>query len=268
MMEVTNLSFKAKGGKRLLLEQINARFQPGSFWGILGANGAGKSTLLKLLSGEHRPTSGSISFHGQELWKYKRADLAQKRAVLAQQNAVNLDFTVQEIVGMGRYPYYSSHPSQLDQSIIRSAMQKVKVDGLSERQYPTLSGGEQQRVQLARALAQIWDVNQAFLLLDEPTTGMDLRHQYDTFLLAREMSQKGAGVIAVVHDLNLASQFTDQILLLKDGRVEDFGPTQQILTEENIEKVFGLPVRVVHLEPDMNKAMIVPQIKNIASQGN
>jgi iron complex transport system ATP-binding protein len=152
------------------------------------------------------------------LKKYKLKELARKRAVLAQQNTITLSFTTREIVLMGRYPFYDTEPQQRDLAIVDLCLKKVGIAGLKDRLYPTLSGGEQQRVQLARTLAQIWETENGLLLLDEPTTGMDLLHQFETFQLAKEMTSRGFGVVAVVHDLNQALQYADQVLMLKKGR--------------------------------------------------
>ena len=125
--------------------------------------------------------------------------------------------------------------------------------------FPTLSGGEQQRVQLARTLAQIWEVKEGFILLDEPTNGMDLLHQYQTFQLAKEMTRKGYGVIAVVHDLNLALQYADQVLMMKSGNAFSIGTPEKVLTENNIKAAFGLSVRIIQSE-STQFPIIVPDV--------
>ena len=257
MIEVSEVHFGVKS--RSLVRNINFRARTGEFWAIVGANGAGKSTLLKLLSKEHLPTSGSISLHGKDLKQYKLRELAQCRAVLAQQNSISLAFTVHEIVLMGRYPFYDSKPGSRDLAIVDHCLQKVGIFDFKNRLFPTLSGGEQQRVQLARTLAQIWEVKDGFILLDEPTTGMDLLHQYETFQLAREMTRKGYGVIAVVHDLNLALQYADQVLMMKSGNVFSIGTPEAVLTENNIKAAFGLSVRIIQPE-SAHFPIIVPEV--------
>lgn len=260
MIEVKNVHFRVK--TRELVRNINFQAGTGEFWAIVGANGAGKSTLMKLLSREHVPTSGNILFHGKDLKKFNQKELAQKRAILAQQNSITLSFTVHEIVLMGRYPFYDSRPTQQDLAIVDLCLQKVGIGHFKNRIFPTLSGGEQQRVQLARTMAQIWDVKGGYIFLDEPTTGMDLLHQYETFQLAREMTGKGYGVIAVVHDLNFALQYADNILMMKDGEAFAMGSPGQVLTEENIKAAFGLSVRII--QPDSTQfPVIVPDITPI-----
>lgn len=258
MIEIRKLGFEIRN--RTLLENVSFNVEPGQFWAIVGANGAGKSTLIKLLSSVLTPTSGSVSFFGKDLGKYKLKELARKRAVLSQQNTITLSFTVQEIVLMGRYPFYDSEPEQRDLAIIDLCLGKVGIRHLKNRLYPTLSGGEQQRVQVARALAQIWEVENGLLLLDEPTTGMDLLHQFETFQLAKEMTAKGFAVIAVIHDLNQAWQYADRVLMLKDGRSYAIGSPEEVFTENYVKEAFGLPVRLVHTG-DMHFPLIVPDIK-------
>ncbi|WP_159477131.1 heme ABC transporter ATP-binding protein [Dyadobacter sp. 3J3] len=256
MIETSNLHFGVKN--KSLLQDINFKAKKGEFWAIVGANGAGKSTLMKVLSKEIIPTSGTVSFHGKDLRKYSLKELAQKRAVLAQQNVITLAFSVREIVLMGRYPFYDSKPSQKDLAIVDHCLQKVGIAHFRDRVYPTLSGGEQQRVQLARTLAQIWEVREGFILLDEPTSGMDLLHQYETFQLAREMTRKGYGVIAVVHDLNFALQYADQVLMLKKGKNFAVGTAHEVLTGENIREAFGVSVRIIQPD-DTPFPVIIPE---------
>lgn len=262
MIEANNLHFGVKN--KSLLHDINFKAKTGEFWAVVGANGAGKSTLMKALSKELTPTSGTVSFQGKDLRKYNLRELAQKRAVLAQQNVITLAFSVQEIVLMGRYPFYNSKPSQKDLAIVDHCLQKVGIAHFRDRIYPTLSGGEQQRVQLARTLAQIWEVRDGFILLDEPTSGMDLLHQYETFQLAREMTRKGYGVIAVVHDLNFALQYADQVLMLKKGKMFAIGNAQEVLTGENIREAFGVSVRIFQPH-DSPFPVIIPEAATVSA---
>ena len=262
MIEVKNVSYSIRG--KSLLNNVSFNALPGELWAIVGANGAGKSTLLKMISAELSPASGSVSFHGQELKRYKLRELAKKRAVLAQQNNITLTFTAREIVLMGRYPFYDSEPTQKDLLIVDECLRKVGIEHLTSRIYPTLSGGEQQRVQLARALAQIWEVKNGLLLLDEPTTGMDLLHQYETFQLAKEMVGRGFGVIAVVHDLNQALQYADKVLMLRNGHCHAIGAPAEVLTEQLIREVFGLSVQL--LQHDQTAfPIIVPHVNTVSA---
>jgi iron complex transport system ATP-binding protein len=261
MIETIHAGYEVRGRK--LLQDINVKILPGQFWAVVGANGAGKSTLIKLLSAEYKVSQGSVMFHGKDLNSFKLKQLACKRAVLAQQNNISLSFTVREIVLMGRYPFYDTQPGQRDLAIVDFCLKKIGIDYLKNRHYPTLSGGEQQRVQLARALAQIWEIENGLLLLDEPTTGMDLLHQYETFQLAKEMTARGFAVVAVIHDLNQALQYADQVLMLKDGKCYAYGLAQEVLTEENIKIAFGLPVQIIKPENACFQ-IIVPDISIIS----
>lgn len=261
MIAVQHAGFEVRGRK--LLDDISFSANAGEFWAIVGANGAGKSTLIKVLSAELTATSGSVHFHERELKKYKLKELARKRAVLAQQNNITLSFTSQEIVLMGRYPFYDADPTQRDLAIVDMCLKKVGIGHLKSRLYPTLSGGEQQRVQLARALAQVWEIENGLLLLDEPTTGMDLLHQYETFQLAKELTRKNFAVIAVIHDLNQALQYADRVLMLKGGRVHAIGAPEQVLTEQSIHEAFGLPVQII--QPELTPyPVIVPTMTPVS----
>ncbi|WP_353722933.1 heme ABC transporter ATP-binding protein [Dyadobacter sp. 676] len=255
MIEVRDAGFEIRGRK--LLENVSFCAKPGEFWAIIGANGAGKSTLIKILSAELGTTSGTVQLHGRDLRRYKLKDLARRRAVLSQQNNITLSFTSHEIVLMGRYPFYDDAPAQRDLAIVDQCLKKVGIGHLRNRHYPALSGGEQQRVQLARVLAQVWEIENGLLLLDEPTTGMDLLHQYETFELAKELTRKNFAVIAVIHDLNQALQYADRVLMLKGGRIRAIGPPDSVLTAQAIHEAFGLPVQIIRFEA-MPYPVIVP----------
>jgi len=261
VIEVRNAGFEVRGRK--LLDNVNFSVKSGEFWAIVGANGAGKSTLIKLLSAELGTTAGSVHFHGRDLRKYKLQELARKRAVLSQQNNITLSFTVQEIVLMGRYPFYDADPTRRDLAIVDMCLKKVGIGHLKGRLYPTLSGGEQQRVQLARALAQVWEIEHGLLLLDEPTTGMDLLHQYETFQLAKALTRRNFGVIAVIHDLNQALQYADRVLMLRGGRMHAIGLPENVLTEQTIQEAFGLPVQIIQPETTPYP-VIVPHVAAVS----
>ncbi|UOR06303.1 heme ABC transporter ATP-binding protein [Hymenobacter aerilatus] len=255
MFDVQNISYHI--GRKTLLQQVSFCARPGELMVILGANGAGKSTLLRLLSGDLLPSGGSIFFQGQPLMSQSPGELAQQRAVLTQQHALALAFSVEELVMMGRYPRFGGQPSARDYHVVETALAMVGMTSMAQRSYPTLSGGEQQRVQLARVLAQVWEADPGYLLLDEPLTGLDLHHQHRTLAVARELVSKGFGVVAVLHDLNLAAQFADQVLLLHQGQPLAYGPPAQVLTAANILVGFDLPVQLVP-HPHHDCPLIVP----------
>lgn len=257
MIEVKNISYSL--GKKRLLSNINFEVESGDFWAIVGANGAGKSTLIKLLAKEYLPTQGEITLWGENQKHISAKKLAQKRAILAQHNRIDLAFKVKEVVLMGRYPFFDASPSKSDWEIVSLCLEKVGILHFAERSFPTLSGGEQQRVQLARALAQIWELESSFLLLDEPTNGLDLKHQYKTLNIAKDLTKQGYVVVAVIHDLNLALLYADKVLILKKGETLDMGLADEVLTSQNIEVAFDLRVEI-QAGSSGQRPLIIPKL--------
>ncbi|MDZ7866201.1 heme ABC transporter ATP-binding protein [Acidovorax sp.] len=228
---------------RPLLATVHAHLAPGRVTAILGPNGAGKSTLLSMLSGQRAPRSGSVGLGGRALSAIAAPELARLRAVLPQETAVAFDFTVQEVVEMGRFPHRQS-PSRQETRIAHDAMEATGVAHLAQRCVNTLSGGERARAHLARALAQIWeprpDGATRWLLLDEPTAALDLAHQHQAMALVRRWAvEQGIGVVAVLHDLNLALRYAHDVVLMGAGRC-DVGPTEQALDAAAIARVWGV----------------------------
>jgi len=255
MIEVEELSYQV--GKKKLLQQLNFEVQAGELLAILGANGAGKSTLLKLLSRELIPSSGKIIFRGRDLQSYKLPELAKQRAVLSQQNTISISFLVNELVMMGRYPHFDQHPGANDIAIVKKVMEQTGITHLEGRDYNTLSGGEQQRVQLSRVLAQIYDCENACLYLDEPTNGLDLLYQQQMMELARHLADQGYCVICILHDINFASRFADKIMMLKDGRTVASGTPVEVINCENIHQTFGVNVKLMVCE-GYNCPLVIP----------
>ncbi|MCS7017708.1 MAG: heme ABC transporter ATP-binding protein [Cytophagales bacterium] len=265
MIQVSHLSYCI--GQKQLLADVSFEAQAGAFTAIVGANGAGKSTLLKILCRDYPLQQGNVYFHGKPLHSFSNMEMAKIRAVLSQQQQVSLPFVCEELVMMGRYPHFNGHPTKTDHEIVAFAMRQADVAHLQGRVYQTLSGGEQQRVQLARVLAQITDRREIivpqmpigtpkYLFLDEPITGLDLLHQYHTLDLVRQLAQKGYCVVAVLHDLNLAAQYADHLIMLKKGRVIAAGSPQQVMTCENIHRVFGVEVNLMQ-HPELGCPFIV-----------
>ncbi|MDG1482803.1 MAG: heme ABC transporter ATP-binding protein [Myxococcota bacterium] len=231
-------------GQRALLEDIDIAITPGEVLGILGPNGAGKSTLLRCLSGTRRPTTGRVTLDDTPIQAISPRDLARRRAVLSQHVDLRFPFTALEVVALGRAP----HGSRGARRIALAALEQVGAASLAGQRWPSLSGGEKQRVQLARALVQIREVEPGisrYLLLDEPTASLDLRHQHSTLSLARRLSREGVGVGVILHDLNLAMTYTDRLLLLRSGQSIAQGSTAEILDAERIEQAFSLPVQIL-----------------------
>ncbi|MFQ3566156.1 MAG: heme ABC transporter ATP-binding protein [Aggregatilineales bacterium] len=245
-------------GGATLIEDIALTLTPGQIVALVGANGAGKSTLLRVLAGELTPTQGTVTVADRPLKAWRKRDLAKIRAVLPQASSLAFSFTAFEVVLMGRTPHISGSESREDHDIVLDAMRLTHTDHLAERTYTTLSGGERQRVQLARVLAQIWQGESArYLLLDEPTNNLDLAHQHATLMIARRFAARGVGVLAILHDLNLAAQVADHIVVLKAGRVYAAGEPVTVLTADIIQAAFDLPV-LIQPHPCYNCPLVIP----------
>jgi iron complex transport system ATP-binding protein len=252
-------------GSISLLEGVSLTLQPGEIIAMVGANGAGKSTLLRLLTGELTPTQGAVLLDGKTLSAWSKRDLARRRGVLPQSSVLAFGFTALEVVLMGRTPHLRGIERAEDYDIAYEALSATQVDHLVERSYMSLSGGEQQRVQLARVLAQIWQATEPrYLLLDEPTNNLDLAHQHSTLEIAAGFARRGVGVLAVLHDLNLAAQYADHIVMLKSGRVLAAGLPNTVLTPTLIDEAFNMAV-MIQPHPCLNCPLViaVPQPREI-----
>lgn len=242
MLTATNLLYRA--GRRALIDRVSVGFETGRLHLVIGPNGAGKSTLIRLLARLLRPTGGQVLYDGHDVAHRKERELALYRAVLSQAVEVAFSLPVRELVLMGRYPHFTARPGASDFHVCEEVMRFFDVTELTDRSYGTLSGGEKQRVQFARVLAQIWrplDGVTRLLFLDEPLTFLDIRHQIDFMQKVRDFaSQKDVVVVGVVHDLNLAAQFADHLLLLHNGRILADGRTRDVLTEEHLGAAFGV----------------------------
>lgn len=256
MLRVENITYEIN--KRTLVKNLSFSMHCGEVLAVLGANGAGKSTLIKMLSREKNTTEGNIVLNGKPIGQYGSSELALKRAVMSQHNVVNIDFEVREIVMMGRYPHYQNHPSEHDKNIVRQTMEVCGVAEMEARSILTLSGGEQQRVQLARVLAQIWDCPGALLLMDEPVAGMDLQYQQQTLAIVSALAKKGFMVITVLHDINLAAQYADRLLLLKNGRKWNDGTPAEVLNTKNVYHIFSIEAEVNSHEQTL-KPFVLPK---------
>lgn len=245
-------------GDKALIEDIALTLLPGEILAVVGPNGAGKSTLLKVLAGEMQPSWGYVCIENRNLSAWRKRELARLRAVLPQASTLAFGFLAQEVVLMGRTPHLSGGESCEDHAIVAAAMHMTRTDHLIDRVYTTLSGGERQRVQLARVLAQIWEGDAPrYLLLDEPTNNLDLSHQHGTLTIARQFAERGVGVLAVLHDLNLAAQYADRVLVLQAGQSLAEGSPDVVFTPEIIQQTFDLPV-MVQPHPCYNCPLIIP----------
>lgn len=234
-----------------LLEGIDFTVKGGEILAILGPNGAGKSTLLKVLSGECEPSQGAVMFNGHPIREWPAAERARSMGILPQGASLDFPFTVEEVVMLGRTPHDSGQ--RQDAAIVRKALEAVDGSHLRKRLYTHLSGGEKQRVQLARVLAQIWkdegsageaDDPVRYLILDEPTASFDLAHQQLTLDLVGCLASQGFGVVMVLHDLNMAARCASAMLLLSCGRMAEYGLPHRVLTPATIRKVFAVDALV------------------------
>lgn len=250
-----------RAGKHVLLDGVDLAIACGELVALLGPNGAGKSTLLRALSGDLVPSSGRVSACGKQLGAWRPEALAQVRAVLEQDVYVAFPFTAFEIVLMGRTPHVQGREQPRDYEIARAALEEVNAGHLRERSYLTLSGGERQRVQLARVLAQVWpeegSASPRILLLDEPTSSLDPVHQHATLALARKIADRGAAVLVILHDLNLAALYATRVALAKAGRIVVDAPAREALTAEHIREAFGIEAIVTASPIDGGPLIVV-----------
>ncbi|MET0393958.1 MAG: heme ABC transporter ATP-binding protein [Chitinophagaceae bacterium] len=259
MLRVDAVSCTLK--KNPIVREVSFTVRPGEVLALLGANGAGKSTLLKMLCGERQPNSGHIHFYGKPLAAYPIEAMATKRATMHQHNAVTMPFTVAEIVLMGRYPHYRNLPAAKDHLAVEESARICGVHHLLDRSFLSLSGGEQQRVQLARVLCQVWDMPGALLLLDEPVAAMDALYQQQTMSIVKALARKGYMVVAALHEINLAAQYADRILMMKHGKRWCDGTPSEVLTPLNIYTVFSIEAEVVINPRTLNPYMIPKEIE-------
>jgi len=250
MLTGSNITFRV--GSKVLISDISASFAPGGLHLLVGPNGAGKSTLVKVLARLLRPQTGTVEYEGIDVDQASEAELAKRRAVLSQAIEIAFPLTVREVVMMGRYPHFSGRPGPTDERIVDEVMQHFDVTEFEQRYYQTLSGGERQRVNFARVLAQLWNDGSVascrYLFLDEPLTFLDIRHQIDFMKRIRSFTAANVVTVGVVHDLNLAARFADQILMLSGGRVVANGTPAEVLTTERIQQVFGVEPTMVQTQ--------------------
>jgi iron complex transport system ATP-binding protein len=242
MMEIRNISFHYRGAPAVLRD-VSFDLEPGKFLAILGNNGVGKSTLLKCFNHILKPDSGAVVLEGEDLLRMSACEVA-KRVAFVSQSVPGTQMTVHDVVILGRRPYMKWGISEHDHRIVHEAMDRLGVDGMRGRFLSQLSGGERQKVMLARALAQQPKV----LLLDEPTSALDIRNQYQVLKLVRDICHEDHIIAAmVIHDLNLALRFCDRFLLLKDGVVYRYGD-RSILDSEALKEVYGVDAEIVLVE--------------------
>jgi iron complex transport system ATP-binding protein len=247
-VELRGVSYRA--GSTLILDDVSVHLRPGQFNVVLGPNGAGKSTLLRVATGLVQPTSGEATYDGAPLATFGAQRLARTRAVLSQHVELAFPLPVLDVAMMGRYPHYRRVPTARDREIVQAALALVGMTERAAQPYSTLSGGEQQKVQLARVLAQIWaddsddrTGDSRFLFLDEPTSSLDVHYQLHLLDVARGLLERRCTVVAILHDLNVAFRYGDHFVLLDGGRVAWNGERADEIPLPVLERVFRVKVR-------------------------
>ncbi|MGF7162083.1 iron complex transport system ATP-binding protein [Rhodoligotrophos appendicifer] len=234
-------------GESEILSSVSVQVMPGELTIVLGPNGAGKSTLLAALVGDLLPVSGSITFDGRPLHDFRKGELALRRAVLPQKSHLAFPFTVREVVELGLVAIGTGR-GRSHAEVVREALARVGLSDYAARYYQQLSGGEQQRVHIARICCQLAAARSLdatpYLFLDEPVSNLDLRHQLETLDIARDFADQGGGAFAILHDVNLASLYADRLVIIDKGRVAASGAPAETLTTEIISRVFNVPVEV------------------------
>src|SRR5690606_5535570 len=259
MIEIDSIDVRLNG--RHILHQVSLSARPGQLTAIVGPNGSGKSTLLKAMCRD-QAYEGNIRLDGRELRSLSPLQAATLRAVLPQASTLPFPFTVREVVAMGVSAGRPGVGADALASLPEAALDAVDLPGFGGRYYGELSGGEQQRVQLARVLCQVWlpvlDGVPRFLLLDEPVSSLDIRHQLMIMDVARRFADSGGGVIAVLHDLNLAAMYADQVVALRKGELAASGRPEAVITDSVVEDVFECPLSV-GARPAGGAPFVLPQ---------
>ncbi|MGF7005081.1 heme ABC transporter ATP-binding protein [Aminobacter sp. BE322] len=259
MLEARQVCVNIGSGR--IVADVDFSVRSGELAAIVGPNGSGKSTLLKALTGE-LPYSGSASLNGRDIASLKPWQAAAMRAVLPQSTALSFPFTVREIVKLGVTGGRSGALAGEDDRLPERALARVDLQGFSGRFYQELSGGEQQRVQLARVLCQVWapvlDGQSRYLFLDEPVSSLDIKHQLIIMEIARDFARRGGAVVAILHDLNLTAMYADTIGVMHRGRLAARGTPQEVLSDDLMERVFDCRLRVGAL-PSARVPFVLPQ---------
>ncbi|MGI9535880.1 MAG: ABC transporter ATP-binding protein [Desulfocapsaceae bacterium] len=228
------------------LEHLSLSLDSGRFYGLLGPNGSGKSTLIDLLSGYLKPDTGMVRLNGLPLQSYKRSELATMLTVVPQRFDFNFDFNVYETVMMGRYPHIPrfSSPTRADHSKVADALTLLDIDHLAQRSVRKLSGGETQRVMIARALVQDTD----FILLDEVTANLDINHSIAIMQNIKVLVDRGKTVIAALHDLNMALGFCDYVIILDGGRLHQHGIASEVINDELVADIYQVASEIIRVD--------------------
>jgi iron complex transport system ATP-binding protein len=242
-------AIEVRTGAKSLIRDISLDVAPGKFVAVIGPNGAGKSTLLGALAGDRPLAAGEVLLDGRPIGRWSKAALAQRRAVLPQHSSVAFDFTGLQVAMLGLLVHRGRLSEREMKMQAERSLAETEALGFADRSYTVLSGGERQRVQLARVLAQcdadLGDADLAappFLLLDEPIAGLDLAHQHAALASARRRADRGLGVLAVLHDVNMAACYADEVAIVEHGMLTAVGPVEDVLSSERLSRVFATPI--------------------------
>jgi iron complex transport system ATP-binding protein len=243
MLEAHKISYSHR--KFAILENIDVSVNYGELLVIVGPNGAGKSTLLSMLANEIGKDEEPIYFKNKTFEEWDSRQLAHHKAKFSQSNSHDIPLTVKDVVMMGRYPYFQSAPHKEDREAVAKAMQETDVALLENRDYNLLSGGEKQRVHLARVLVQLDnDIAHKLIFLDEPLNNLDVLHQHRILHTIKNFTGRGNTAVMVLHDLNLAAQFADKVMLLKKGKIVAHDVPDKVFTKETISKAYNFPCTI------------------------
>lgn len=243
MITAHQISYSHK--KIRILNGVDISVGNGELLAIVGPNGAGKSTLLNVLANETAKDEDTVFFKEKKFNEWNIKELAHNKAKFSQQNSNDIPLLVKDVVLMGRYPYFNANPSAEDRQAVDAMMEEVDILHLKDRNYNSLSGGERQRTHLARVLAQLQnDIPNKLVFLDEPLNNLDVKHQHKVLETVKKFTQKGNTAIVVLHDLNLAAQFADNVLLMKRGKAEAYGKPSDVFTGEIISKAYNFPCMI------------------------
>lgn len=257
MLSTKNISYSV--GEKKILHDISVDFLPGEFTMILGPNGSGKSTFLKIFCGELNPNTGSVKYSDIDVFTLKKIELAKMRAVMSQQPELAFPLTVEEVIMMGRYPHFVYNPAKKDELICHEIAERMDLADMKSRNYLTLSGGEKQRVQYARVLAQIWEMpgeGIRYLFMDEPLTSLDIRYQQEFLLMAKSLMNASTILVAVMHDINLAVQYADKLVFLKEGELVANGRPLDVISSNLINSVFDVQTMIL-MHPESGLPLVV-----------
>jgi len=248
LLEIKSIFFKIK--EKLILNDISLDVKSGDMVSIIGPNGSGKTTMLKAISNEVKISDGEIIFNKKNINNWDISELANEKSVLSQSSNLVFPFTVIDIVKMGRFPIKKKGNLVQENNLCEKILDIFDLTDYVDQNYITLSGGEKQRVQLARVVAQIWseDYSEKILLLDEPTSYLDIKHQYLLFNFLKTLNDKGLTIMMVLHDLNHAISNSNKVAVLKNSQLVSYGDTKKVITENLINKVFEIDLKLINYE--------------------